>query len=151
MTNPRHLGLLLAMTMTAALLQGCDNPKPPQAAKPGPRLFAADVTGGAKTCTVPKVLPARGKPVDAAMTVGNDGGWCAITVTQPEGAPFDAGLLTAVPQHGKVLIHKVGDSTRIDYTPDPAFTGVDAFTVTLLPNDAVIRATVTIAPAQTKP
>ena len=96
MTNPRQLGLFLALAMTGALLQGCESPKPPEAAKPGPRLFAADVTGGAKACTVPKVLPARGKSVDAAMTVGNDGGWCAITVTQPGGAPFDAGLLRAL-------------------------------------------------------
>jgi hypothetical protein len=80
------------------------------------------------------------------MTVGNDGGWCAITVTQPHGEPFDAGLLTQRPLHGKVLIHKVGDATRIDYTPDPNFTGTDSFAVSLIPGDPVIRAAVTVVP-----
>ena len=51
------------------------------------------------------------------MQVGNDGGWCGITVAQ-DGKPYDAGLLTQAPEHGKVYIHPVGDATRIDYTPD---------------------------------
>jgi Bacterial Ig domain len=139
----RHRGAWVTLAMAGLLLQGCEG-KPPEAAATGPRLFAADMTGGAKSCQVPKVSPISGKPVTAAMTVGNDGGWCGMTVAQAKGEPFDAGLLNQAPDHGKVQIHKVGDKTRIDYTPDPNFTGTDTFAVTLLPGDAVIRTTVTV-------
>ena len=43
------------------------------------------------------------------------------------GKPYSAGLLIAEPMHGKVLIHSVGDNTRIDYTPDVRFAGADSF------------------------
>ena len=93
--------------------------------------------------------PAEGKTVTVAMTVGNDGGWCAIPVTRPGGAagrqPYAAGLLVAGPAHGKVYIHTVGDVTRIDYTPAAGFAGSDAFTVSLLPGEARIAARVTVA------
>jgi hypothetical protein len=136
-----------ALAMTGLLLQGCSEaPKPEAAKQPGPRLFAADVNGGAKVCDAPKLKPAPGKPADAAMTVGNDGGWCGMTVVQAAGEPFDAGLLPQPPLHGKVLIHKVGDVTRIDYTPDQGFTGADSFVVTLIPGDAAIHTAVTVQP-----
>ena len=64
----------------------------------------------------------------------------AITVAQSGRAPFSAGLLTSPPAHGKVLVHAVGDETRIDYTPTRGFTGSDAFAVTLIPGDPVVRA-----------
>ena len=112
---------------------------------PPPRVFAADMTGAAKVCTVPPVTPTAGHTVDAAIKVGNDGGWCAITVNN-NGRPFDAGLLAAAPQHGKVLIHTVGNDTRIDYTPTARYTGSDAFSVRLIPGDATIRVTATVTP-----
>ncbi len=59
-------------------------------------------------------------------------------------APFDAGLLAAPAQHGKVLIHTVGNDTRIDYTPAARYAGADAFAVRLIPGDATIRVTVTV-------
>ena len=77
------------------------------------------MTGAAKVCTAPPVTPAAGHTVDAAIKLGNDGGWCAITVNN-NGRPFDAGLLATAPEHGKVLIHTVGNDTRIDYTPTRA-------------------------------
>lgn len=77
------------------------------------------------------------------MRVGNDGGWCGISV-QLDGQPYAAGLLTESPAHGNVFIHPVGDSTRIDYTPEAGFTGTDRFVVQLIPGNAAIRATVTV-------
>jgi hypothetical protein len=127
---------------TALLLQACAERAP---APPSARVFAADMTGAAKACTVPPVTPAAGQTVDVAMKVGNDGGWCAITVNN-NGRPFDAGLVVTPPAHGKQVIHTVGNDTRIDYTPAPRFTGPDAFSVRLIPGDATIRATVTVAP-----
>ena len=79
------------------------------------------------------------------MKLGNDGGWCAITVNN-NGKPFDAGLLATPPAHGKALIHTVGNDTRIDYTPAARYVGADAFTVRLIPGDATLRVTVTVTP-----
>jgi hypothetical protein len=94
---------------------------------------------------VPKVAPAAGQETPAEVKVGNDGGWCGITVSDG-GKPYAAGLLTTAPAHGKVLIHTVGNDTRIDYTPERGFAGVDAFVVKLIPGDAMIRASVSVGP-----
>jgi hypothetical protein len=107
------------------------------------RLYAIDETGGAKQCKVGPVHLIAGRETSATMTVGNDGGWCAITVAQ-EGHPYAAGLLTVGAGHGTVYVHQVGDATRIDYTPDRGFVGPDAFTVTLLPSRPVLRVGVTV-------
>ena len=115
--------LWLATAATALLLQACAE-QPPSG--PQARVFAADMTGAAKVCTAPPVTPAAGQTIDAAIKLGNDGGWCAITVNN-NGRPFDAGLLAAAAQHGKVLIHTVGNDTRIDYTPAARYAGADAF------------------------
>src|SRR5690348_9256412 len=104
---------LVVTAATALLLQGCE--KPPAASTT--RVYAADMAGAAKTCVVPKVSPAAGQDTPVQMKLGNDGGWCAIPVRDGS-RPYAAGLLTAPPAHGKVLIHTVGDDTRIDYTPD---------------------------------
>jgi hypothetical protein len=93
---------------------------------------------------VPNVSPAAGKQTPVAMKVGNDRGWCAITVNAG-GKPFSAGLLTSEPMHGVVLIHSVGDNTRIDYTPDAQFAGADSFVVRLIPGDATIAASVEVS------
>jgi hypothetical protein len=134
-----HRLLWLATAATALLLQACAQ----QPSGPPPRVFAADMTGAAKVCTAPPVTPTSGHTVDAAIKLGNDGGWCAITVNN-NGRPFDAGLLASAPEHGKVLIHTVGNDTRIDYTPPARYAGADAFTVRLLPGDAMIRVTATV-------
>jgi hypothetical protein len=131
----------LAITAVALLLQACAE-KPPAA---GPRLFNADQVGGAKTCVVPKVAPAAGQATPVEVKVGNDGGWCGITVSS-SGRPYSAGLLAAAPAHGKVLVHTVGNDTRIDYTPVRGFAGTDAFSIKLIPGDAVIRASVSVGP-----
>jgi len=125
----------------AALLAGCATPPPPASTT---RLYAIDLAGAAKQCTVGPLVPVAGKEVAARMTVGNDGGWCAFTVAQPGPHPYASGLLTEQPAHGRVYIHPVGDDTRIDYTPDAGYIGPDAFIVALLPGRAVIRATVTV-------
>ncbi len=45
-----------------------------------------------------------------------------------------------------MLIHTVGNDTRIDYTPSPRYAGADAFSVRLLPGDATIRVNATVTP-----
>jgi hypothetical protein len=130
----------LALLGAALVLQACEQ-KPPAAS--GTRMFQADLAGAAKNCSVPKVAPVAGQEAPVTMKMGNDGGWCAITVDNG-GKPFDAGLLVTEPAHGKVYIHSVGDDTRIDYTPVARFAGTDAFAVRLLPGGAVLRANVTV-------
>jgi hypothetical protein len=103
------------------------------------------MTGAAKSCAVPPVTPAAGGTTDVPMKVANDGGWCAITVNN-NGRPYDAGLLAAQPVHGKVLVHTVGNDTRIDYTPSTRYAGEDAFSVRLIPGEATLRVTVAVGP-----
>ena len=130
----------LGFLAVAALLPGCGNQAPPASTT---RVFATDLSGGARHCDVPKVSPVAGKDIAVAMKLGNDGGWCAITVNDG-GRPYGAGLLDPEPAHGKVLVHSVGDNTRIDYTPDPRFTGGDSFAVRLVPGNATLRVTVSV-------
>lgn len=122
-----------------ALLGGCSRPQQAIVAGSGAPVYAIDLTGGARVCRVPPVKLAGGKTTRATMDLRNDGGWCAITVAL-DGRPYAAGLLTRGPAHGKVYIHTVGDTTRIDYTPQRGFVGTDHFSVTLLPDQAVIDA-----------
>lgn len=141
---PRHV-TLLGLGAMALLVTGCQEPRAPRTP-----LYAVDFTGGAKTCTTSAVDLTGGKSADATMTLGNDSGWCAITVWQARAAqpggllgrsgtvghkPFAAGLVQARPQHGNLHIHSVGDDTRVDYTPDPGFTGTDRFAVRFLPGN----------------
>jgi hypothetical protein len=130
----------LAALAAAALLQACNTPR--QTAS-GTRLYANDLAGGARLCTVPDVSVTAGKESAVPMIVGNDGGWCGVTVAQG-GRPFAAGLLATRPSHGKVYVHPVGDATRIDYTPDVGFTGSDSFVVRLVPGDGSVRVAVTV-------
>ena len=136
-----------AIPALLALLGGCSShstPAPSVAAGPQARVYAIDLTGGAKVCKVAPVKLAVGTTTQASMALKNDGGWCAITVARA-GKPYAAGLLTEAPSHGRVYIHTVGDATRIDYTPHLGFVGTDHFSVTLLPDQAVIDATAKVS------
>ena len=140
MTIPRYTTLVLALATVGALLQGCSSAT---LGGPQPRLFEADFKGAAKTCETPRPFPIAGKPIEASMKVGSDGGWCGLPVRDGD-KPTAAGLLTLRPAHGKVLVHRVGTDTRIDYTPVFGSTGADTFTVQLLPGAAEVRVAVTV-------
>jgi hypothetical protein len=131
-----------AATALVALLAGCENPPPPVVSNT--RLYAIDQQGETKDCKVNDVPPQPGKQVADSISVGNDGGWCALTLSTTKGAPYGAGLLTQRPAHGKVYIHTVGDATRVDYTPERGYTGPDKFTIDLLPEQADVAVTVTV-------
>ena len=130
----------LAVAASAAALAACTPPPP---AGPATRLYAVDLAGAAKLCQAAKPNLAAGRETATTLTVGNDGGWCAITVADG-GQPYGVGLLTARPAHGHVYVHTVGDATRIDYTPLPGYAGPDSFTVKLVPGDAALRVAVTV-------
>lgn len=58
--------------------------------------------------------------------------------------PYDSYLMVTRPAHGRVFAHRVGNNTRIDYTPDAGFTGADSYAIRLIPGNAVVEATVTV-------
>ena len=139
-----HPGAWFALLLSGVLLQGCgQNAANPAGSKL--RVYAADVTGAAKSCDVPKITPAAGQTTEAAIKLVNDGGWCGLPVHQEGPKPYEAGLLITRPAHGTVLIHEVGDDTRIDYTPDHGFSGTDSYQVKLIPGDGTIHAAVTVS------
>ncbi len=135
----------MALLMGGALLQGCSENAAPAASRL--RVFAVDLTGGAKVCVYPPVNPTPSRTSDLLMKVGNTGGWCGLPVHQAGPKPYGAGLLTGRPAHGNVTIHEVGDDTRIDYVPDRGYVGRDNFQVKLLPGDAVLQVAVDVAAA----
>ena len=116
------------------------------------RVYAVDMQGQARLCNVTSPTePAAGAAVEAKMTLGNDGGWCAVPVNRPGPQPYAAGLLTARAQRGNVTIHTVGDVTRLDYRPDTGFSGEDRFTVRLVPGDTEVKVAVTVQPVAPVP
>jgi hypothetical protein len=129
--------------MTAGLLQACSNTGGGPAGS-RQRVYAADLAGAAKVCEAPDIAPQAGAATEVALKLANDGGWCGLRLRQGGTKPFDAGLLTVRPTHGSVLIHEVGDDTRIDYTPDRRFAGTDTFTVKLIPGAETIKVAVTV-------
>jgi hypothetical protein len=131
-----------ALLVFAGLLQACS--QAPAPAGSTARVYAADLRGTAKACDAPRISPASGEKTNVAIKLANDGGWCGIRTYQSGPKPFDAGLLLARPSHGTILIHQVGDDTRIDYTPDRRFTGNDSFTVRLIPGDATLDVAATV-------
>jgi hypothetical protein len=139
---PRRAAWPVAAFAAACLVQGCTQPKPVS----GTRLYASDLAGGAKQCAVPAITVSNGQETAVPMTVGNDGGWCGISVAQAGSRPYSLGLLTTPPSHGKIYIHTVGDQTRVDYTPDAGFTGNDSFVVKLVPGSGAMRVAVTVTP-----
>ncbi len=134
-----------ALALAALALAGCAE-KPRTAAHVSLPVYAIDLQGGAANCVVSKPALAPGQEAAASMTVANDGGWCALSVSQDGPAPYSAGLLIQRPAHGNLLIHGVGDATRIDYTPERGFTGTESFVVRLIPGDASIRVAVDVTP-----
>jgi hypothetical protein len=146
---PRPWPALAIVLAGAAGLQGCAKEAP---SRPPATVYSEDLRGGAAHCTTSeKLTPADGQPTETRIAVGNDGGWCAVTVAAPGDEPFAAGLLTTRPQHGRVYVHTVGYATRIDYTPVRGYTGPDAFAVELLPGSATLRVSVTVQPPGAPP
>jgi hypothetical protein len=139
--------LLVPLLLSSALLAGCSQNTGPAGSRL--RIYAADVIGSARVCQVPNVDPVAGQNTEAAIKMDNDGGWCALRVRQDGARPYGAGLLITRPAHGSVLVHTVGDDTRIDFTPDRGFTGTDSFTVKLVPGDANVEVAVTVTAAST--
>ena len=139
-----RLTLVAPLTLLAALA-GCAEPQATRSVASTARVYANDLAGGSKLCTVPQpVNLTAGQPTEATMVVDNDGGWCGILVAQSGPKPFDFGLVETRPTNGRLHIRKVGNNTRVDYIPNVAFGGTDAFAVRLMPGGAMLRTAVTV-------
>ncbi|MCQ4161738.1 cadherin-like domain-containing protein [Roseomonas sp. GC11] len=138
---------LWAALALPALLAACaksDGPAPTAASRLP--VYAVDLQGKSSICTLPAEGPrlVDGQQAETTMTVGNDGGWCGVSVARPGPEPFDAGLLIARPAKGTVVVKAVGDYTRLDYVADAGFVGTDSFTVRLLPGSTSVKVNVTV-------
>ena len=131
----------VAAAAAVLVLQGCATPPPPPP-PPGEDLNA----GIARTCSFTPVTPVLGGSASSTITMTNDG-WCAVRVRQADGSPFQLGLMKVRPEHGRVLIEKLGGETRLEYTADPAWTGTDRFTAVVRPTqgaDATLQVAVNV-------
>ncbi len=113
-------------------LQGCATP-------PAPVVQGEDLNFGiAKTCSFTPVQLTPGGTASSTVTMSNDG-WCAVRVKEPDGQPYQLGLLRARPEHGRILIQKLGGETRLEYTADPGWVGTDRYTAELRPREGNIQ------------
>ncbi|GAC1340755.1 MAG: hypothetical protein NVSMB18_11460 [Acetobacteraceae bacterium] len=121
---------LIAAAVAAIALQGCATKAP---VAPAP---TEDVNLGiSKTCSFTPVEAAPGGSASSTIAMTNDG-WCAVRLTERDGQPFQLGLLRQRPEHGHVLIQKMGGQTRLEYTANPGYAGADRFSAALRSRDA---------------
>ena len=128
----------LCLAAVALLAGAC---APQSAAWDG--IYTVDRAGGAKTCAAPTSSPADGTAIKAQIQLNNDGGWCGMILTHGQ-QPYNSYLMVTRPAHGRVFAHRVGNNTRIDYTPDAGFTGTDLYAIRLIPGNAVVESAVTV-------
>jgi hypothetical protein len=106
-------------------------------------VYTVDRAGRARVCVAQSAEPPDGQTVAARVQVSDEGGWCGVTATR-NGRAFDSYLLVIRPRHGRVLAHRVGAITRIDYTPDPGYVGSDRLAVRMLPGNGVVEEVITV-------
>jgi hypothetical protein len=113
------------------LLAGCAQPPPPVVEAPAP-LPPHLGPPPAASCVVAPFHVADGGTADVNMTVSNDGGYCAATLTAANGKPFDAPLVPEKPAHGEDSVVEYNGKTSVEYTANQGYVGHDAFTVKLI-------------------
>ena len=120
---------LFTAAAVALALQGCaTQPPPPQIARPDFN------EGKAKSCTG-SAIDLKGRASATATIAMTNDGWCSVQVSEADGHPFELGLVRQRAEHGSLIIQKVNDVTRIEYTADPRYVGSDRFEVALRPRD----------------
>ena len=135
---------LIAITAAALALQGCAAQLTPA------QLAAEDYNEGiAKTCNASAADLSNAAAGTATIAMTNDG-WCGVRVTEKDGQPFQLGLVKTRPEHGRVLIQRAGNQTRVEYTADNRYVGTDRFTVALRSRagnapDSMLQVAVTVA------
>jgi len=128
---PRLLPLIVILVGLGGLLAGCQKPPPPVVEPPPPPPPHLGPPPAA-SCIVAPFHVADGGTADVAMTVSNDGGYCAAALTAASGKPFDAPLVPQKPLHGEDSVVEYNGKTSIEYTANQGYVGHDGFTVKLI-------------------
>lgn len=144
---------LLSLLCLGLLLQACAPkaapPPPPPAPPPPPPHIGPPA---AADCTVAPFHVTDGGTTAVQMTLGNDGGYCAATLTAASGKPYDAPLVPLLPRHGTPRVVKYNGKTSVEYVPDPGFAGHDDFAVHLIikgsPALTTLNVSVTVLPGK---
>lgn len=131
----------VALAAVGLTVAGCAQPGPTASRE---RVFAADMIGMARKCVAEAPTINDGQAAQMTMSLTNDGGWCGVFVSR-SGRPYDSALMATRPGRGKIVVNRVGDRTRIAYTPNQGFVGNDTFSVKLIPGDAEVKVTVTVS------
>jgi hypothetical protein len=114
-----------------SLLAGCAKPPAPIVEVP-PALPPHLGPPPAATCLVTPFHVADGGSADVSMTISNDGGYCAATLTASSGKPFDAPLVPQKPAHGDDSVVEYNGKTSVEYSANQGYVGHDGFTVRLI-------------------
>jgi hypothetical protein len=136
------------------LLSACQ--KPPVPVVEAPRQLPAHLgPPPAATCIVTPFKVSDGGTVSVAMTISNDGGYCAAALTNNAGQPYDAPLVPARPAHGDDSVVQYDSKTSIEYIAHAGYVGPDTFTVHLInkgqPGYTTVTLNITVQPAAALP
>jgi hypothetical protein len=85
----------------------------------------------ARACTVAPFQVTDGGTAAVSMTLSNEGGYCAATLTAASGKPYDAPLVPTLPLHGTPRVIKYNGHTSVEYIPNVGYVGHDSFVVHL--------------------
>jgi hypothetical protein len=130
--QPRLLvSSILPLVGLGLLLVGCAKPPAPVVEAPAP-LPPHLGPPPAANCTVAPFHVADGGTADVAMSVSNDGGFCAATLVTGSGVPYDAPLVPEKPLHGEDSVVQYNGKTSVEYSSNAGFVGKDRFVVKLI-------------------
>jgi hypothetical protein len=73
-----------------------------------------------------------GGTANVSITLSNEGGYCAATLTADSGQPYAVGLVPVMPLHGITRVVKYNGKTSVEYSPQPGYSGHDSFIVKLI-------------------
>jgi hypothetical protein len=129
--------LAMGSVAVCLVLQGCAKPEAPPPPPPPPPPAPHAGPPPAKLCVVAPFTVKDGGTADVHMTLSNEGGYCAATLTAGDGQPFAAGLVPVTPLHGipRVVKYRGNTSvekTSVEYSPQQGYKGHDSFIVKLI-------------------
>ncbi len=128
----RFSGNAACALMLGAALVGCAKPEAPPPAPPPTALPPHAGPPPAAQCSVNPFSVRDGGTANVVMSVSNEGGYCAATLTTEGGVPFAAPLVPVAPLHGIPRVVRYNGKTSVEYAPQPGFVGHDSFIVKLI-------------------
>ncbi len=118
--------------LLCAVLQGCAKPAAPPPPEAPPPLPPHAGPPAAQQCSVAPFSVKDGGSADVVMTLSSEGGYCAATLLNERGVPFDTWTVPVVSLHGVPRVVPYNGKTSVEYAPQPGFVGHDSFIVRLI-------------------